>query len=357
MSSGYSSVELEAIRKARLKAQLAENLQNLRDQMQIKRTNKSETVSGSNIETTVFQFDNEMSGFSKDIVVTGDMLNVANSNSVENRIELDFSALLYETHSKPTRLEIELDTWIKKVDERPIITSRDEADRIRVISELEKTLNTPSMDIEDKIQSVKMRVLSFLEAGTQVSEFEKEKIELDYLEYCALCQMLDVAPSEHIPYRVEKEIVRMTEVLEKRAENEYIMNVITDIMEELGCHPKEEAVLDHTVGQMFSVDNHPLCDVFVANDGRGIMFEPVGDSREGSIEKQRQVEYSANSICSLYAEIEERAAERGVILKRVYAVPVNMGEMCVQSDISEKRARKRRKKAGSQNQKAMGAEG
>ena len=69
----------------------------------------------------------------------------------------------------------------------------------------------------------------------------------------------------------------------------------------MGCQIKEDAILDHTLGQVFSVAGHPLCDVFVGNDGSGIMFEPIGQSRGGSLEKKRQIEASANHVCSLYS--------------------------------------------------------
>ena len=145
--------------------------------------------------------------------------------------------------------------------------------------------------------------------------------------------------------------------MEKRRQDEYIMGTIEEIMAEMGCHVKEDAVLDHTAGLMYSVDGHPLCDVFVGNDGSGIMFEPVGESKDGSIERRRQIESSANSICSLYATIEKKAAERGIILHRVYMDPAKIEKMCVQSDISERNIKKQQRKTHVQKQKAMNLEG
>ena len=213
------------------------------------------------------------------------------------------------------------------------------------------------MDIEDKINTVKMRVSSFLQGSIRLTDADKKRIEENYYEYCALCQLLEVRPTEKHPYRVEKEIARMTKVLERRQQEEYVMEVIEDILEDLGCHAKEDAILDNRVGQMFSVDGHPLCDVFVSKDESGIMFEPVGQSKEGSLEKRRQVEGSANSICSLYSVIEERAAEKGIILRRIVADPARIDQMFVQSDVSERKASKRQRKAASKNQRAMGSEG
>lgn len=358
MSSYYTTAQLEAMRKARLKQELADSIQKLKEQMRIEHANNVQITGSSNIETTVFVADDSVNGYNKSVAITGAMLQSENTQSSDKRDDFDFSGLLISSRSKrPTKLELELDSWVQKVDERPIISEKDEKDRTRLLAELAKTIQSSTMDIEDKLRSVRMRVSSYLQGAAKVTDADKEKLESTYYEYCALCAMLDIKPTERLPYRVEKEVSRMTAVLEKRRQDEYVMDVIEDIMEELGCHAKDDAVLDHTVGQMYAVDGHPLCDVFVGSDGSGIMFEPVGESKGGSLERQRQIESSANSICSLYATLEERAAEKGVILKRVYIEPAHIDEMCVQSDISERSARKRQRKTSTQKQRALNSEG
>ena len=355
MSSYYTRAQLEAMRKARLKQELSDSIQKLKEQLQTEHTNSVHMTAGSNIEMTVFAEDNAVGGYSGNGIVLAEMLQTENMKRSTQRDSLDFSGLLTSTMKKPTKLEIELDSWIRKADERPIITEKDEKDRIRLHAEIARTVQSAT-DIEDKIRSVKMRVSSYLNGSVRITETEKKRIESSYYEYCALCRMLEVNPTENLPFRVEKEIERMTAVLEKRRQDEYVMSVIEEIMEDLGCHAKDDAVLDHTIGQIYSVDGHALCDVFVGNDGGGIMFEPVGESRDGSLEKQRQIENSANSICSLYATIEERAAEKGVILNRIYMEPAHINEMFAQSDISERKTRKKGRKASSQKQKALSSE-
>lgn len=356
MSSYYTTAQLEAMRRARIKQELAESIQRLREQMQTEHVNSVQMTAGANIETTVIMTDDAVRGYSKNAVITGAMLQTEDSQSGVEHDDLDFSGLLL-THIKRTRLEQELDSWVKKVDERPILTEKDEKDRIRLLAELSKTVQATATDIEDKIRSVKMRVSAYLQGAAGITDDDKGKMEATYFEYCALCEMLEIKPTEKIPYRVEKEVARMTSVLEKRRQDEYVMDVIEEIMEDLGCTAKDDAVLDHTVGRMYAVDGHPLCDVFVGNDGSGIMFEPVGESKGGSLERQRQIESSANSICSLYATIEERAAGKGVILNRVYIEPARVGEMCVQSDISERSAAKKQRKASARKQRALDSEG
>ena len=357
MSSYYTAAQLEAMRKARLKQELSDTIQKIKEQLQTEHSNNVQISSSANIEISVFVKDDSVGGYSKNAIVSGALLREESKQSTVQRDELDFSELLFSSHKKPTRLELELDSWVQKVNERPVISEKDEKDRKRLLAELAKTIQASAVDIEDRIKSVKMRVTSYLQGAARVTLSDKVKMEAEYYEYCALCKMLGVKPTEKYPYRIKKEIGRMTAVLEKRNQDEYIMDVIEDIMDELGCHAKDDAVLDHTVGQIYSVDGHPLCDVFIGNDGSGIMFEPVGESKEGSLEKRRQIESSANSICALYGKLEEKAAKKGVILKRVYNEYVHIEQMCVQSDISERGARKKHRIITVQKQKAMGTEG
>ena len=357
MSSSYSYVDLEALRKQRIKAELDNAIRQAKDQMKVKHDNSVHMTAAANIDISVVVEDNAAGGYSGGGVVKAEALQSNEGKSETKRDELDFSGLLQAKKAKPSRLELELDSWVKKVDERPVVTEKDEKDRARVIAEIAKAVESPLMDIEDKIQSVKMRVSTYLQGAVRLTEADKERMESTYLEYCVLCDMLEVMPVEKIPHRVEKEVARMTAVLEKRKQEEYVMEVIEEIMEDLGCHVKEDAVLDHTIGQMYSIDGHPLCEVFVGSDDRGIMFEPVGESKGGSLDHRRQVENDANSVCSLYKTIEERAAEKGVILSRVYADPAEIDKMAVQTDISERRATKKRQKAGVLKQRALDSEG
>lgn len=357
MSSYYSFILLEEMRRERLKRALDDSILQIKKQLQMEHSNNVQMTAGSGIEVSVFVTDDSVSGYDKSVAINKMMLQEESDQSETKRDELDFSELLFSACKKPTKLELELDSWVKRVDERPIISEKDENDRTRVLAELAKTVRTSSMDIEDKIRSVKMRVSSYLQGAVAITELDREKMESIYYEYCALCKLLEVQPTERVHYRVEKEVKRMSSVLEKRRQDEYVMEVIEDIMEDLGCHAKDDAVLDHTLGQIYSIDGHPLCDIFVGNDAGGIMFEPVGESKEGSLERQRQIEDSANHVCSLYTTLEERAAEKGVILKRVYIEPAHIGTMCIQSDISERGIRKRQRKTAAQKQRALNLEG
>lgn len=351
MSSYYTAAQLEAMRKEKIKKELADSIQRLSIQLQEKHDNSVHISSAGNIELSVFAIDDTTSGSGGNLFVAKE--NITQSTNVENgqREGLDFSGLLVSKH-RISKLEEKLNLWIEKVNERPIITQNDEDAKKRLKQELQRILEQ-NIDIEDKIQSVKMRVISYLQGKQVLTVDETNKIRSRYYEYVALCQFLDLIPTETTPYRVEQEIERMTAVVEKRKQTEYIMQVIQSIMEKMGCQVKEEAILDHTLGQVFSVEGHPLRDVFVGNDGSGIMFEPIGQSRGGSLEKKRQIEASANHVCSLYTELEQQAAEMGVILSRVYLDPANTDTMCIQADVSAQKSEKKQRKGSGQKLKAM----
>lgn len=356
MSSSYTLAQLEAMRKAKLKQELSDTIQKLTEQLQTEHSNTVQMSSSSNIELSVFAADDSVGGYQKKAVAVIETIREESDQAVAKRDELDFSELVFSCRKKPSKLEHELESLVQRVDERPIITEKDVRDRTRLLSELAKIIQSSAMDIEDKIKSTKMRVTSFLQGAGRLTAADKANIESSYFHYCALCQLLEIKPTEKYPYRIQKEIERMTSVLEKRHQDEFIMGIIEDIMEELGCHAKDDAVLDHTFGQVYSVDGHPLCDIFIGNDGSGIMFEPIGETKECSLEKRRRIESSANSICSLYGVLEEKAAERGVILKRVYTEPTQFDSMCAQSDISERGSSKKKRRTAVQKHKTMSTE-
>ena len=341
MSSYYTAAQLEAMRKEKIRKELADSIQRLSIQLQEKHENSVHISNSGNVEISVFVTDDTTSGSGENLSVAKESLTQSANIARTQQDGLDFSGLLISKH-RVSKLEEELNSWIERVDERPIITQSDEDARKRLKQELQRILNQ-SVDIEDKILSIKMRVMSYLQGKQVLTVDEINKIRDRYYEYVALCQFLELTPTENTPYRVEQEIERMKAVVEKRKQTEYIMQVIQSIMEKMGCQIKEDAILDHTLGQVFSV----------GNDGSGIMFEPIGQSRGGSLEKKRQIEASANHVCSLYAELEQQAVEMGVILSRVYLDPANVDTICIQADVSTQKSEKKQRKGSAQKLKAL----
>ena len=55
MSSYYTAAQLEAMRKARLKQELSDTIQKLKEQLQTEHSNNAQIASSTNIEISVFQ--------------------------------------------------------------------------------------------------------------------------------------------------------------------------------------------------------------------------------------------------------------------------------------------------------------
>ena len=354
MSSGYSTAQLEAMRAAQLKKELQDNIRVVQNKIREDVPNITKASQAGNVVQTVFIEDDISGGVRLSLVV--DALSIEapeltqseimeSERAKKEREELDFSSLLSANSGRaPSRAELELDALIKSIDERPVITEKDAEDRKSLLAQVSMIMADEAADTQYKADFIGMRVRNYLMGARKLTRDDEERIEADFYEYCALCALLGMNPVEKIPYRVEKEIKRMTAVLEKRMQNEYIMDVLDEIMEDLGCHVKEEAVMGDGTGQLYSVDGSPLCDVFVAPDRSGIMFEPVAESRGSSLDQRRRTESDAQRICSLYDEIERRAAEKGVILTRVFRDPANIEEIYVQSDISEHKGKRKQKR-------------
>lgn len=357
MSSYYTAAQLEAMRIAKLKQELSDTIQKLQAQMREEHQNIAHTVHSDNVVVSVTQEDIGSSGYSFSGVIADQMTHSSETNSAK-RNEADFSGLLAHKKHTKTKLEIELEQWIGKIDSRPILTEDDATDHERLVTEIERIRSNKSLDIEDEIQLIRTRVQSYLLGSKTVSAKDKEQIESDYYQYCALCRLADEEAVETVPFKVRQEIARLTTLLEKRKQNEYISTALSEIMSEVGCSLKSNVIMDHVEGQLFEVDGQPLCDVFVGVDGSGIMFEPVVDSRSGSIEKQRRIENSVNSICAKYAKVEELAAKRGIILKRVYMEPASLETVCLRESLSESETKKKaQRKAQVKKERYMTTEG
>ncbi len=357
MSSYESTARLEAERREMLRRQLKQRLDNsvsdLRSQLESDRHSEVRMEHAASIVMTVFEDDGVSGGPFEESTVSAQAL-MDESGKAAARDELDLSSLLRQHSEQPTKLEAELDSWIRRADERPIVTEKDETDRKRLLTELERIKNDPTIDIEDRVRLVKMRVKAYLDGAVRLTDEDKKKQETTFLEYCALCQMLGMVPTERVPYKVEREVARLKKVAQTRAEEEYISDVVGEIMEDLGCKPKELVILDGVEGVIYSVEGQPLCDVFVAQDGSGIMFETVGTSRDGSLEGRRRLESSANKVCSLYEVIEQRAAEKGVILQRIYMDPAKADSMVLSTEVRRSQSKARKKRVT--KKKAQGAE-
>lgn len=342
MSSHYTTAQLEAMRKASLKAELLENVDKIRAQLLENHKNEVVVSAAANIEVTVTNEDEGVSGFRSSVQIGEEL---RHEQALPSRSILDLSSLLQESHNVPSAMEQEIEKLVDSIDRRAVLTEQDVIDKDRILHETSKTLDDSGMDIEDKLKYLRMRIESYIQGGTPTSAIDNQKLENEYYNYCALCQLVGETPTETLPAKVANATKRLLIVAEKQKQDAYIMSTIEEIMSAMGCSVKDRVVLDHTEGQLFSIDGNPLCDVFVGADGSGIMFEPVAQTTEGSLDQRRTLEDSANKVCSMYDKIEELALEKGIVLKRVYAEPVSVSSMCSQSNLQISKKNKQQKKA------------
>ena len=354
MSSYYTTAQLEEMRRARLRQELEDNLrqmkERLRERLEAPAESRVERTTAEKIVLTAVDRDAGTSGYRIDSEI-----GAGESGTVpaEARREVDLSALLDWDAERAQRAEGPFDKLLAQVEERAVLTEEDRRARERIVSELKALAARSGENEEDRLAEASWRLKIYLRAGTPAAQVDRAAAEERLLEYRALCRLAEAVPTASMPGEVEKECARLTALLEKRRQDAYIMDTLTELMGELGCSVVGETVLDHTEGQLFSVDGHPLCDVFMGADASGILFEPVAESREGSLDRRRQIERSANSICAMYGELEALAAQRGIILRRVYQDPAELEKLYVRGDVRTEKGRQRRRQA---REKAVGTE-
>lgn len=94
MSSYYTAAQLEAMRKEKIKKELADSIQRLSIQLQEKHDNSVHISSAGNIELSVFAIDDTTSGSEGNLFVAKE--NITQSTNVENtqREDLDYQGFL-----------------------------------------------------------------------------------------------------------------------------------------------------------------------------------------------------------------------------------------------------------------------
>ena len=227
MSSYYTTAQLEAMRKARLKAELLENLDKIRAQLLEKHQNDVVVSAATNMEITVTNDDEGVSGFQSSVQIGEEL---RHEQALSSRSILDLSSLLLESHSIPSQMEQEIEKLVDSIDQRAVLTEQDAIDKDRILLETSKTLSNHDMDIEDKLKYLRMRIESYIQGGTPTSAIDYQKLENEYYNYCALCQLVGETPTETLPAKVSSATKRLLIVAEKQKQDAYIMSTIEEIM-------------------------------------------------------------------------------------------------------------------------------
>ena len=112
MSSYYTTAQLEAMRKARLKAELLENLDKIRAQLLEKHQNDVVVSAATNMEITVTNDDEGVSGFQSSVQIGEEL---RHEQALSSRSILDLSSLLLESHSIPSQMEQEIEKLVDSI--------------------------------------------------------------------------------------------------------------------------------------------------------------------------------------------------------------------------------------------------
>ena len=340
-SSYYTAAQLEAMRKEELRQSLLLRIAATKKQLEdTSNQAPSQGDSFSNFEITAAQADESVSGVEKKSVSVEAFLVESQDLSA-----LDFSSLISSVSVTSNPLNDKLSALLAQIDERPILRKEDQNEHERLISGIHKIMLDKKIDMEDVVNIAEMRIHSYLSSDKASSVRDIKRFDELRLEYRALCSMLSEVEKPLLLDELEVFVPRMESTLLKREEDEYIVHAIEQSMEAVGFRMQESCTLEKVEGLRYAVDNSPLCDVFVAQDGGGFLFETIVKSGDESLNRRNQVEENARSICSKYTLLEEEAAKRGVILNCIDLVEPRYGEIATEAKIvASHGARKRRQK-------------
>ncbi len=300
MSSYISAAEIERRRLEQLKIEIDNNISKLKNQIKEKYENRVEEKNVDNIVSVGLKDDSKSGYAKKDTIET----------IISDIVEKDEGIV-------PSQRKREVD------------------------------MDLSLLLVEDSMEEIAVEESSSLE--------EHENVREEMVEYEALLELLDMEERDETPLDIEKENQKLRSQLEKRCEDQFIVDTINEAMVEMGFKLSESTVLDSMEGTLYSDENNPLCDVFMGLDGHSVLFEPVVETRKASRDRLIRIEESAGKVCAMYDELEMRVAKKGVILKRVYASSPNAQAAYARSDIKslKKKDRKQKKRELKQMQREV----
>lgn len=347
MSSSYASYELEKERQRRLREQLRNELRESADRLMARADASNASRSGGvyrAVVTGVSLSDDRAAGEWGDLTVSEDSAGLQRRAERTRTLE---SGLVRTAAPKADKWRTEAEKLYAIVEQSPDLTRRDREEKERVLEEMRRVFGDESADIEVRIDGMRMRAEAFAGSRPRLTAAEKKRLSHRRYLYAAMCGELSLTPVCAAPYEIEDEIARMTPILEKRREDAYAMDVIEECLEELGCQSVSDAVLDHTAGVLFDVEEAPLCRLFVGDDGTGLVFEPVAKENAGTSAA------GVDRVCSLYAKLGELAAQKGVLLRPVYTMPPEGAAVSREEDVSGRREHRKKKRTAGKKADAM----
>lgn len=327
-SSYYTAAQLEEMRKKELRQDLLRRIEVTKAQLNKVDTSTPMGAYMSTVRVRTVQKDSSVSGVDEKAVTVDSFLGTGSYLEA-----LNFSSLLDNLPAAESPTTARLMAILARIEERQIIRREDLKERDRLLSSIHKLLLDKSMDIEDLADLAEMRILSYIEDAGHHSQKDFVRMESLRGEYLALCSLLEKSAKPLLLDELETAIPKLTGLLMNQEEDAYILQALERAMETVGFHMKESCVLQKTEGMLYVSNNSPLCDVFVAKDGGGYLFETVAKAGEDSLNRRNQIEENARSVCSMYERLEKEAAKYGVRLNCVDLIPPQYEEMTTEKEV------------------------
>ena len=158
-----------------------------------------------------------------------------------------------------------------------------------------------------------------------------DKFNDKYTEYFVLCESLNIEPKKFSLdkesfYYIESEIVRLDELAQKQAEDNYVKEAITEVMNEMGYQiigDAKDTVDDYLSNAIYQFDENTA--IALTLDTNGNISMEIGSlddcDREPDAKEAVQLKADMDRFCSKHKEFKERLTKKGVNLTIVHELP------------------------------------
>lgn len=152
-----------------------------------------------------------------------------------------------------------------------------------------------------------------------------------YTEYVVLCESLNLEPKQFSLnkdslYYIESEIVRLDELSQKQAEDNFIKQSITEVMNEMGYQvigDAKDTVDDYLSNAIYQFDENTA--IALTLDTNGNISMEIGSlddcDRDPDAKEAAQLKADMDVFCSKHKEFKERLTKKGINLKFVHELP------------------------------------
>lgn len=246
------------------------------------------------------------------------------------RLENEIKAKEQEEQAKLAILET-INTSINEVYKESYIC---EEIKTKVEKLIEKVNSISKLDIQYIKNFNNIELSPALKNLSQEIEERKkfiDKFNEKYTEYFILCESLNLEPKKFSLdkdslYYIQSEIVRLDELSQKQAEDNYIKEAITEVMNEMGYQiigNVKDTVDDYISNAIYQFDENTA--IALTLDTNGNISMEIGSlddcDREPDAKEAVQLKADMDRFCSKHKEFKERLTKKGVNLTIVHELP------------------------------------